>query len=155
MAQEQAKNHAVQRVRRLITVSLGSSLKNVSMNEKFIEGIEKLPMDFKNEASIKAIGDIGEFCNRLSRIGNMDYALGFFGKIADYELSRVQEELANPSDPRLRTYWIRPNSRDFPEEYLTQVNARFIVANFTDTVVKILGHLLFREKSIMSLKHRV
>lgn len=95
---------------------------------------------------VQSLGDPREFCSRFSRIGCMDYSLGFFNKIAERAINRVEWELNGSS---IRTGWIHSGgSKVLTESYLDETNSMFFVDNYCSTVVRILGCLLFRERSI-------
>jgi hypothetical protein len=185
-AQEQCKQHAAQRIRRILTASLDLALEKKpdepewkAEMEGIIKGIRGLSMGYKNSAvvrSIQSIGDLQEFCIRLSWIGSMDYSLGFFSKIAKRALEKISEELSpetnqdilssqetSKKEPTVwqKTNWIRPRDKEkdtklFGDEagtYLDKVNAQFFIDNYADIVVRIFGHLLFRERTIESLRN--
>jgi hypothetical protein len=107
--------------------------------------------------SIQSLNDSNEFYKRLAWIVSMDYALGFFTKIARRAIEVVDRELQNETGAYI-TGWIRSRSAQtscsntLPEEplgdYICNANAMFFVDNYCATVVKILAHLLFRERSI-------
>ncbi|MGD0273434.1 MAG: hypothetical protein ABSB96_06885 [Gaiellaceae bacterium] len=100
--------------------------------------------------SIQSLNDPAEFYKRLSWIVVMDYSLGFFTKIAQRALELVSDELHSSKSPA--TGWIRsvrPGEKEqVKSEYVQEANAIFFLDNYCATVVKILAHLLFRERSI-------
>lgn len=123
--------------------------------------------------SIHASGDLQEFTYRLSWIGQMDYALGFFRKISARALAKVIGEIGGISVTH--TGWIVPspckcstethptapdeqtpfNIQDQIQdlEYIGKTNAQFFMDNFAITVVQIIEHLLSREHSLHRIKN--
>jgi len=94
---------------------------------------------------IQSLSDQREFYSRFSWIGCMDYSLGFFKKIAQRAINRVEAELNSGT---ISTGWIRSGSSEgLTESYLDETNAMFFLDNYYSIVVRILGYLLFRERS--------
>lgn len=104
--------------------------------------------------SIQSLNDPKEFYERLALIVSMDYALGFFTKLAHRAIEAIDTEL---STGKCVTGWIRSKNTSSEEEpaadYVLNANALFFVDNYCATVVKILAHLLFRERSIDQLSN--
>lgn len=100
--------------------------------------------------SIESLGDLKEFCRRLAWIGKMDYALGFFERLADVALQKVTKELCGVGS---KTGWIHSPSINGDEQYRYQIQAQFFADNYAATVVQILSYLLFREKSIDQVRN--
>jgi hypothetical protein len=159
---ESSKYHHIERIRRLITASLNQPVNNaiIKYKEKKVSVIcqeikEKLnSKDWIStiDVSIKSISDSQEFCNRFSWIGKMDYALGFFSKIAYRSLERINIELEHGEET---TFWIRPKMKEqykikinLKSELLDKINAQFFLDNYSAIVVRTLHYLLFREPSI-------
>lgn len=104
----------------------------------------------------------------------MDYALGFFEKIAGSALEKVSAELI-ADDPEIRktrnsdqsifskchtpkTGWIRKHSEDLSDadddqNLVYTIQAHFFIDNFTTTVVQIINHLLYREPAPSSVRN--
>ncbi|MBI4648046.1 MAG: hypothetical protein HY738_16045 [Bacteroidia bacterium] len=158
LAQEYSKYHVVERIRRFVCESLQNIDKNKSNDKsnfnKILDEI-KTVIDDKNflnlviVKNIQAIGNTQEFFNRFSKVGCMDYSLRFFQKIVKRVIVKIKD------DEKYRTGWIRREDGYLDKDILTlsKVNAQFIVDNYTATIIKILGYLLFREKSFDSLKN--
>jgi hypothetical protein len=117
--------------------------------------------------SIDTSGNFQEFCVRLANIGHMDYSLGFFTKIASRALKRVCVEQGAEPPTEFRsidkeitnTFWIRPayegdlGADQEAKEALISTQASFFIGNYTATIVQILAHLIFREKTINSSRN--
>jgi hypothetical protein len=117
--------------------------------------------------SIDTSGNFQEFCVRLANIGHMDYSLGFFTKIACRALKRVcvEQGAVPPTEFRLidteitNTFWIRPayegdlGADQEAKAALRSTQASFFIGNYTATIVQILAHLIFREKTINSSRN--
>jgi len=124
--------------------------------------------------SIQSVADFDDFTTRLSWIGKMDYALGFFQKIlrqALYQIVceiimlekgdiKIVETLFGKAPKELkRTGWIRDlGIADLEKEGSTQpfyckTQAVFFADNFVATMIQILEHLLFRERAIDRLRN--
>ena len=101
--------------------------------------------------SIHSLSDPGEFYKRFSWIVSMDYALGFFVKIGTKAIEAVDSELRE-YEPGPPTGWIHVERHhhftELPSDELCKVNANFFLDNYCATVMRILAHLLFRERSI-------
>ncbi len=121
--------------------------------------------------SLQSIGSIDEFVERLASVGQLDYALGFFRPIAEVASRAVAAELAQQLDVpveetvdlsrygvranggatgKWRTGWIR-DSADDPTDgnaklFLT-MQARHFFENYVAVVTKLIGHVLFRERT--------
>ena len=161
-------SHTVERIRRLIKSSLQGPLKNIldhSSDEKYIGYMKKVASFTKQLSdrdwdtsiirSIHSIGDFQEFCRRLSWIGKMDYALGFFQKIATRILDRINDEICKEGP---RTGWLRDPDAPLGDgndeiNYRYKVQAQFIADNYAATIVQILSYLLFREKQIDGIRN--
>ena len=132
-------------------------------NLKIEECLSESEVTSSIERAVSATRGWEEFCCRFSWIGQMDYSLGFFIKICLGALDRVDFELqdapnttdldhgAYNKEAVFRTKWIREKCMPGFEgsegkKVLSRLNAKLFVENFTVTVVKIIDHLLFREK---------
>jgi len=91
----------------------------------------------------------------------MDYALGFFEKIAQRALVLINKEITQNGT---RTGWIRDPGSSLNSgsdeisgsdemRYRHKVQAQFIADNYAASVVQILSYLVFREESIDSLRN--
>jgi hypothetical protein len=160
-ALDYSRRHAVERLGRLITQSIRRPSENMELTNKnqktkvIVEKIHELSLENWKASivqCIKSTGDLQEFCKRLSCIGKMDYALGFFQRIAERALKRMAEEI----EGGLRTGWISDKSfgkgKD-AEDYLYKLQAQFFADNFAATVIQIISYLLFREASIDRLRN--
>ncbi|MBF0607964.1 MAG: hypothetical protein HQL61_10520 [Magnetococcales bacterium] len=93
---------------------------------------------------IKTIAEIKEFGRRLSYVGQMDYALACFEKIALTALDCVFEELY---DPYYRTNLIK-ESIPVPGDatkFFYRLHGKLIVENLSAIFIEIIHHLLFRD----------
>lgn len=175
MAQQESRSHTVERIKRLVWASLSvaivqfvdekKSVNNSQVKLKVLDGILKtnaspaepkivlLPGVIHNVVfrSIQSLNDSKEFYRRLAWIVSMDYALGFFTKIARRAIEAVDNELQTGKSV---TGWIRSRNASASdpakpsEEQVRKANAAFFIDNYCATVVKMLAHLLFRERSI-------
>lgn len=173
MAQGESRDHTVERIKRLVWSSLCSAAGDFEkrsgtskVKEQVLDGILEINVGKPNVEptmvlppgvidnvvfrAIQSLNDSNEFCKRLAWIVSMDYALGFFTKIASRAIEKVNEEL----DGGRVTGWIRVESASkrgpYPPltaEQVFKANAGFFVDNYCATVAKILAHLLFRERS--------
>jgi hypothetical protein len=159
------ERHIVERIRRLIFESLTEPLevyehiKEITMLVKYaryyIESEREVNIYAIIVRAIKSVSNYQEFCNRIKWIGHMDYALGFFQKIANGALEMVTQELKGGDN----TYWIRTKTAgpigldSKAEEYLWKLQAKFFLDNFASTVIQILSHLLFRDEYIDRLRN--
>jgi hypothetical protein len=171
MAQREARAHTVERIRRLVCSSLQVAI--IQFIEKDTEnaktrvmtdvmnnimttdgGLGKYTLSFPPGVlhsiifrNIESLSDPKEFYKRLAWIVSMDYALGFFLKIAYRAIETVNAELNNTG---CVTGWIRSKNaspHEDPEE-IKKAHGMFFIDNYCAIVVRMLGHLLFRERSI-------
>ena len=124
--------------------------------------------------SIYAASDYVEFTKRFSWIGQMDYAFGFFSKIAqraillvNLELIAYQYQTAQPAEKDaaavnnwFTTGWVYHSHRlestkcaDAGDQPDMRRNAEFFADNYTSTLVQIIEHLLFREKEVERIRN--
>jgi hypothetical protein len=167
-AQEYAKRHAVERIRRLLLVLL------VDVRSVYLKDLEFGPespalaiLDKISEFSeakwnstlarcIYALGDYGEFVQRFCWIGQMDYAFGFFNKIARRALWLVNREILGQAG--LQTGWVYQPlegyvGRGGRDQWRIEINADFFADNLASTLVQILHHILFKEREISRLRN--
>lgn len=98
-----AKQHAVERIRRLLRSLLSDHLKEFrdkfgpwSPSYRIVRLISRFSESKWNtiiSRSIYSLGDYAEFTKRFCWIGQMDYAFGFFKKIAERALEHVNNEI--------------------------------------------------------------
>ena len=157
-AHDISRRHVIERLRRLVTSSLLGPLARRSRDQtapqmramaRVLETLSEEKWTAAIVRAIQAIEDFGEFANRLAWIGRMDYALGFFQRIAEEALTRVGADLEGKG----RTGWIRQPGDDIDADYLTKTQALFFADNYVMCVIQILGYLLFREPSIDRLRN--
>lgn len=197
-----SKRHSIERLRRLVTELLTANMPIGDIREKIdnllenqetsnkttdildlikmiINELQNLPESHWNSLltrSIQSVADFDDFTTRLSWIGKMDYALGFFQKILQQALYQVTCELimqnegdiqiaktlfgGNPTKEQAkRTGWIRdPGYDDLKNEGATpkfycKTQAVFFADNFVATMIQILEHLLFRDQAIGRLRN--
>jgi hypothetical protein len=157
-AHDISKRHVIERLRRLVTNSLAGPLSRRGADpgtpqmQAMASVLETLSEEHWAAAivrAIQAVEDFGEFASRLAWIGRMDYALGFFQRIAEEALTRVTADLAGQG----QTGWVRHSGDDIDAEYLTKTQALFFADNYVMCVIQILGYLLFREPSIDRLRN--
>jgi len=148
LANERSRHHVVERIARLVSSCLCYSVdQQLSISSKeAIRQIWNIPFEYYSASvfnGINAVGDFQDFCSRAASVGSLDYALGFFSAIAKRALERVNEELEG-SEPE--TGWIRSRAslEISTPEFESRANAQLIVDNYTNVVVKILHHLLFK-----------
>lgn len=148
-----SKRHVIERLRRLIVNSLGEPLArhngpkiptNLAGMASIIEGLSEESWHARIVRVIQAIGDYGDFCDRLFWIGKMDYALGFFQRIAAAALANIQVERSNG----YRTGWIREPENQLPQDLRDRTQAEFFADSYVATVIQILGYLLFRKHAV-------
>lgn len=158
-AHEISKRHGVERLHRLVTESLIVPLKKYSTDQypklqaiaKQLETLSEQHWTTAIVRAIQAVADVGEFTHRFAWIGRMDYALGFFQRIADEALKRVEQELQGQD----RTGWIRYSgaSGTIDPDYLSKTQALFFADNYVMCLLQILDYLLFRESSLDRLRN--
>lgn len=168
-AHDCSKRHVIERLQRLAVSTLfgpiGASLNGyqkkppatpeAKRHEAVLEQLQQLG-DAEWHAiivrNIQAVCDRGEFVSRLSWIGRMDYALGFFQDLAAAALRKVLDELRGQT----RTGWLRSDADagDIDDEgYYVQAQAEFFADNMVAIVVGMLAYVLFREPSIDRLRN--
>ncbi|KJU84383.1 hypothetical protein MBAV_003423 [Candidatus Magnetobacterium bavaricum] len=106
---------------------------------------------------INTIAEFKEFGHRLSYVGQMDYALTCFEKIARTSLHCILEELQDVNDPSKRTRLIYSiagddmNAKDCmgnnteTEDFISKLNGKLIIENLSAIFIEIIHHLLFRD----------
>jgi hypothetical protein len=148
-----SKRYVIERLRRLIVNSLIGPLARHTNPGKptALQGMASLVQGLSEESwharivrVIQAIGDYGDFCDRLSWIGKMDYALGFFQRIAEGALEKVLDERQGGS----RTGWIRAPESDLEPDYRDKTQAEFFADNYVAVVIQILSFLLFHRQAL-------
>lgn len=104
--------------------------------------------------AIQSVDNFRDFCVKFSWIGQMDYALGFFIKIASRSLKLVCDELDGSGQ---KTKLISDKGKTAiaggNNEFYLKIQANFFVNNYTVIVIQILSHLLSREKAIDRLRN--
>lgn len=161
-AYDLSKRHSVEHIRRLIRTSITSRTDYPKdANEPFLIFRKKLlnQLESKHILSsiivrcIQSVTDVNNFCKAFSWVGQMDYALGFFSKIAKTALDKTEFEIQHP-EINLKTKLIsdkttkvqfgdeRPESVDF---YL-EMQASLLLDNYTMIVIEILNYLISRER---------
>jgi hypothetical protein len=170
-ALESAKRHAVERVRRLIYESIYNESRKLlakyrkegsddwedllvrweAQLERYFESEDKLNICIVR--AIKSVADFQEFCNRISFVGQLDYALGFFQKIAAGALSRVLKELKQPQNLETHTGWVSTTPQEKLGASYMEIQVKYFMENYTATVINIISHLLFREESFGGLRN--
>lgn len=115
------------------------------------------------ETSIKCSTNFPEFLDLLSWIGQLDYSLGFFKRIAKHALYKTGEQIISAYlkykkiDPALigdveHTGWINDKYEKFIEssgkicEDLNEINSKYFLDNYVSLIVKILNYLLCRKE---------
>lgn len=104
-AVDNSRFHTTERLRRLISSSLNVLLNDV-MEESKSERAKRLAdairkkitaMDWVStiEGSLEVLGTAEKFKTKFSWIGKLDYALGFFEKIAKETLKLIEEEMTD------------------------------------------------------------
>lgn len=154
-------NHSLERIRRLASQSLKRPLERKIHSSNNIDIIAKYLNCFSNiseqqwAATIaycaQSVGDTQEFCNRLSWIGKMDYALGFFEKIAERILDKTIQELNGGE----RTKFIK-GEKELSElgplisasDDIKTIQSRYFSHNFATIVILIINHVLLRYERI-------
>jgi hypothetical protein len=171
-AHECSKRHVIERLRRLMMASLVPPIKKwVGENRKnkpkpltldVARHIEQFSEEQWHAAIVRAIQSVtyfSEFTDQFSWIGKMDYALGFFQKLAETAWKQVADEF-NGESKRQPSGWVRrpldkidSRSDEAVSEYLAKTHAQFFAENYVSTVIQILGYLLVREPSINRLRN--
>jgi hypothetical protein len=149
-AHQISAHHVIERLRRLIVASIHRALVNL-LNDRdkqykifsnsFGNLLQGFPEEFWDSVivrSIESVADRNDFCSRLSWIGKSDYALGFFIKIAEGSLRQSEEKFSNDG---------------VSDNDIVQDEAQQFANDYAAIVIQILGHLVFRERSITSLKN--
>lgn len=165
LASEYANMHVVERISRLIDASLVQLLSPKKVVQRASEypscRIKQVLEELVNLSPqvretiilrcIQSVSNFAEFSSRFAWIGQMDYALGFFRKIADHALECVAKQLCEDGPP---TGWINNTVMDEADKERRNImDAEFLTDNFASTVVQILEYLLFREQSIKHLRN--
>ena len=174
LAHRHSQNHTIERIRRLINCSLNPVL--ISLEKRFTEEKKKAKKPRLHEKSLSLINHIldknnelkftngfmsliilrciqcmsnsKEFCDKLSWIGSMDYALGFFQKIVERIIIVTDKEFENISKTKVWYHKIEKSMSPEEKKKINEANATILLENYTAIVIRILGYLLFREKSI-------
>jgi hypothetical protein len=170
LALRESKAHTIERIRRLVCSSLrpaivqfrndypeAQQVDNILENIMRTEQKNGISTNFFDIGiihniifrSIQSLNDPTVFYERLSCIISMDYALGFFTKIAYRAIEKINTEI---EDGLPTTGWIRSRTAQQLDtshaDYVQKANAIFFLDNYCAIVVRILAHLLFRESSI-------
>lgn len=179
MAQEESRAHAVERIRRLIGTSLSGAWAQFCDADQptaddpiytrlfecvfrpYAGGQSPGPDIMLGQGvihniifrAIQSLSDPEEFYERLSWIVCMDYSLGFFSMIARRAIDAIAAELRNTGRSTGWVYQGSGGAREFPTDYLCKMNATFFIDNYAATIVKILSHLLFRERFTKQLSN--
>lgn len=156
-----SKGHVIERIRRLIYISLEKAIINYEgpfEADDFIEAVLiYIEEDYRLSAIIKnVIGSVANFNNfsdRFSYIAFMDYSLGFFQKITEYILGKVMEEI---NEKTICTYWISTDEISNwkgKEDDFWQMQARYFVDNYTAVVIHIISLLIFKDEKIDKIRN--
>ncbi|MDJ0599654.1 MAG: HD domain-containing protein [Crocosphaera sp.] len=172
--------HSIERLRRLMVATLHNPLTKCQTQQENEENKEKIKrikaiaqQIFKlseenwDSAIVRAIDATvsrEEFSQRFSWLKKSDYALGFFEKIAQFALDKVQENDApgwtykdkdqenkgNQSDDKDKNESKDQENKgnQLDENYKNEINAQYFADNYVAVVIEILGYLLFRESSL-------
>jgi hypothetical protein len=163
-AYNQSKDNTVERLRRLINESLITEIVKYSpiahpLSKELIVLLDKNNTNTVSSIIVRAIKanvDLFDFCDRFSRIGQMDYALGFFAKISKKALKAVKDELESPNESKIPTHWVRYSTSTkykLDTDFINRNNALYFLDNYITTVIQIVNHLLFREVSSARLRN--
>lgn len=170
---KQTRLHVEERIRRLVHASIEATITRYEKRYKskeMIGLIDKLKTLIGEDnklthiikVAIKTTGDFQEFIKRASMVGHMDYSLGFFSKIIERAFDQVNLEISSEeSDGRkdvkqsVVTKWIRAKDGDAIQEgpFLDKINATFFMENYVSLVIRILNHILFRERSFDTFRN--
>jgi hypothetical protein len=103
--------------------------------------------------NIESLSDVAEFSRRFALIGQMDYSLGFFIKIAQRAAIHVEKELGKKDEPKTGWVHVTRSHGIGDTKFLKQINLAFFADNFASTVIQIIDYLLFREKEVDQLRN--
>jgi hypothetical protein len=150
-----SSRHVVERVRRLlVAIVKDEELSDLSSKDEWYT----ISWDAIIYRNIESLSDVAEFSRRFSLIGQMDYALGFFKKIAQRAALHVRNEIKFQSgEPK--TGWIHiqrdSNEATNPPDpmFLNNINRSFFADNLASTVLQIIDFLLFREKEVDQIRN--
>lgn len=161
-AYDLSKRHSVEHIRRLIRTSITSKTGYPrNANQRYLKFRESILNQLESRhilnsiivRSIQSVTDFNNFCKAFSWVGQMDYALGFFSKIAEAALEKTEDEIKNP-DSRQKTKLIsdKTPNRQFGDElqetidFYLEMQASLLLDNFTMIVIEILNYLISRER---------
>ncbi|CAG0993974.1 hypothetical protein GEOBC_02529 [Geobacteraceae bacterium] len=156
IASNYANRHVVERIRRLLLSSLAMDF-NAEYEEVFDNELEKLAeLSEANWNSIirgciQSVSEFSEFSNRLAWIGQMDYSLGFLHEIVKRALKKVKEEKSIEGKGPCTGWSCRIAPINLKKEFQNKIDAQLFASNYASTVIRILEHLLFREREINKL----
>ena len=161
------KRHVIERLRRLISETLYQSAhivkKNIgsldSQNSDQLKLMQSIEDMLNNDHSlsfaiVKSVQDTmvyDTFCDRFSIIGQMDYSLGFFNKIAIATLGAILNEM---NDGEITNYVRKCNedarSKDVGDfgDYLWEIQARFFLDNYISTLIHVISYIITKNDQI-------
>ena len=147
-----SRRHVIERLRRLTVDSLAGPLaRSVSSDvpdglkgmATCIQGLSEDAWQSRIVRVIQSIGDYGDFCDRISWVGKMDYALGFFQRIASAALQAIEAERRGGP----KSGWIRNPENALPAELRDRTQAEFFADNYVATLIQTLSYLLARRQT--------
>lgn len=118
-----------------------------------ILGISKYALDKTIDTAIRSGTDYAEFFKRFAWVGQLDYSLNFFRKLATYATDHIGEKItkiaSNECDNDFHG-WINHKTNTFGGQSdksgrWGKANARYFVDNYVQIVVQVINHLLFRD----------
>ncbi len=169
-------DHIIGRIRRIVKASLFTEIEgqkkriedeieetkeNLKASKEHLEDFfDKLKstkiyqLDGIIETSIKCSTNYSEFLNSLSWIGQLDYSLGFFKKIAEHSLYKVGKQIFD-IEHKESTGWINDNYENISVylkegdcKDLNEINSKYFLDNYVSLIVKILSYLLCKKEPI-------
>lgn len=147
-----SSRHVIERIRRLVVASVrGIKISNIDLDDN--EALDAIV--YRN---IESLSDVAEFSRRFALIGQMDYSLGFFRRIAQRAALHVQREINFETD-KPKTGWVHVEHENAKEKhlndsaFLARINVSFFSDNFASTVIQIIDYLLFREKEVDQIRN--
>jgi hypothetical protein len=183
-----SSRHSIERIRRVAKSSIDNFIEGTCKNYggadkrwnsefEHVEPILKCVSELSEEEwhsiierCIKSGSDFVDLSRRLAWVGQLDYALGFFSRIADFAMREINSEIR--FDQQGRTRWIysamtdasamtdvkereklKPKEELQKEIYnavekLVRINARFFADNFAAISIQIIEQILFREPEL-------
>ncbi len=151
--------HNVARIRKIVKSSLFGKTEELKKTfnqnndlspfyQEILE-ISKYALDKTIDTAIRSGSDYAEFSKRFSWVGQLDYSLKYFQKLANYAIESISKQLDGLINNTQTSHsgWISESIELLKNDRTEwcKINARYFIDNYIQIIVQTIDHLLFRD----------